>query len=510
MSILNKKNYSLLFRYGTSIIIVILALILTHLLSPLKNQTPFPLFFAAVMLSTWYGGLGPGLLATGLSAIVIDYFFLSHGYLLSIGLSGSVQLGIFVAVSIMISSLHYAKDKAEKESRENQEKFRVLLESAPDAVVIASREGLILIINAQTEFMFGYTGNELIGKDVSILLLKKLREIIPLDNPGLEGDLPLSPSGGLDLTVRRKNGREFPIGISVSQVRTEKADLVMCVIRDITERKRAEETNIKLIREQAARTEAEASMQQITGLYRQVGDANRALKLRIKELDDFTHVVSHDLKEPLRGIEAFSGFLLEDYSDILDDQGKRYLNFLKESAVRMKDLIHDLLTLASISQKAATIQEVDLNQILKKVESDLSFSIEQRGAEIRIESPLPTVNCDRVQISEVFKNIISNAIKFNAAVHPVVDIRVHEEADFYLFSVKDNGIGIDPRYADRIFQLFERLHPREEFPGTGAGLAICKKIIEGLDGRIWVESFPGDGSTFFFTIPIRVSKGDNL
>jgi light-regulated signal transduction histidine kinase (bacteriophytochrome) len=194
---------------------------------------------------------------------------------------------------------------------------------------------------------------------------------------------------------------------------------------------------------------------------------------------------------------------LEDYGPLLDEDGKRYVNFLKQAAVRMKDLIHDLLTLASISRKGQTTQTVDLNRILAQVQRDLEYSIQQKHAEIRVISSLPTVVCDPTQIGEVFKNLISNAVKFNTGTRPTVEIGCREEGDAYVISVADNGIGIDPRYTERIFGLFERLHPQEKFEGTGAGLAICKKVVEGGGGRIWVTSRPGEGSTFSFTIPKR-------
>lgn len=225
------------------------------------------------------------------------------------------------------------------------------------------------------------------------------------------------------------------------------------------------------------------------------------LEEKIREMDDFTHVVSHDLKEPLRGIEAFSTFLLEDYAPLLEERGQRYLRFLKSSSVRMASLINDLLVLASVSRKGPAFQKVDLHQILTSTQEDLNFSIKQKNAEIHLAASLPTVLGDPTRLGEIFKNLLSNAIKFNTAPSPKIEISAQEKDGAYLFTVKDNGIGIDSRYAEKIFGLFERLHKQEEFEGTGAGLAICKKVIEGYGGKIWVESEPQKGSVFYFTLP---------
>lgn len=225
------------------------------------------------------------------------------------------------------------------------------------------------------------------------------------------------------------------------------------------------------------------------------------LNHNMQGIDDFTRMLSHDLKEPLRGIEAFSSFLLEDYASRLDTQGRRYLNFLKESGTRMKKLIQDLLTLVSITQKGPRLDQVDLNVLLEQVKNDLGFAIQQKQVVFSNKAPLPTVCCDAIQIAEVFKNLISNAIKFNTAKPPHIEFMAQEEEEFYLLSVKDNGIGIEYSYQEQVLRPFERLHHRGEYEGTGIGLTICKKVVEKAGGKIWLESEAGIGSTFYFTLP---------
>lgn len=362
-----------------------------------------------------------------------------------------------------------------QEHKQAESRFRRLLEAAPDAIVIVNETGRIMLANAQAEKLFGYLREELLGRPIEILVPDRFQESHQKHRKGYHPDPRTRPMGtGLHLAGRRKGGEEFPVEISLSPLETENGALIISIIRDMTHQRRAEE---KL------RTQKEL------------------LEKKVQELDDFVHVVSHDLKEPLRGIEAFAGFLLEDYASLLDEQGKKYIQFLKGSAIRMTELIHDLLTLASISRKGPTFQKVDLTRVLADALRHLEFPIQRKRAEVTLPPSLPVLRTDRVLIGEVFKNLLSNAIKFNTSHPPKVEVALEEKEEVYLFSIRDNGIGIDPRYWELIFGLFERLHLQEEFEGTGAGLAICKKTIEGLGGKIWVESAPGEGSAFFFTLP---------
>lgn len=223
------------------------------------------------------------------------------------------------------------------------------------------------------------------------------------------------------------------------------------------------------------------------------------------ELEDFTYVVSHDLKEPLRGIEAFSAFLAEDYGGQLDDEGRRYVAVVRESAVRMKELIENLLELSRVGRQTGAVERVRIGEIVAGAVEELRYAIAEKHADVRPASDFPEVVCGPVRIKEVFKNLISNAIKFNDRPKPLVEVSWKPEGDFYRFEVRDDGIGIDPAYHDKVFQIFQRLERREDYPGSGAGLTICKKTVEMHGGRIGVESVAGEGSTFWFTLPANTS-----
>ncbi|MDP2980745.1 MAG: ATP-binding protein, partial [Candidatus Omnitrophota bacterium] len=234
----------------------------------------------------------------------------------------------------------------------------------------------------------------------------------------------------------------------------------------------------------------------------QLAEANEALGRTNKELDDFTYIVSHDLKEPLRGVKAFSKLLIEDYSGKLDDEGKEYLKTISDSSARMTRLIEDLLNLSRIGRIKNIEPGIDINEVLSDVKKNLVYALEEKKAELILKSDFPKVACDRIRISEVFSNLVSNAIKYTKKdTRPVIEIGWSDKKDSYEFYVKDNGIGIEKQYYDRVFQIFQRLHAKGEYEGTGAGLTIVKKIVENHGGKIRVESEIDAGSTFYFTLP---------
>jgi len=236
-------------------------------------------------------------------------------------------------------------------------------------------------------------------------------------------------------------------------------------------------------------------------LHQRLLAANARLEAKSQELEDFAYVVSHDLKEPLRGARALSQFLLDDYGDSLEGEGREYLLGIQEACDRMKQLIEDVLALSRLDRQEGPVEAVDLAEVIQDVLADLRQAIEEANAEVQVVTALPVVPCDRVHVQTVFANLIGNAIKFRSERPPLVEIGYSEQDGVDGFFVRDNGIGIAPEHHERIFGLFQRLHARDEYEGTGAGLAIVKKIIEQYGGRAWVESEAGRGSTFHFAIP---------
>jgi light-regulated signal transduction histidine kinase (bacteriophytochrome) len=270
-------------------------------------------------------------------------------------------------------------------------------------------------------------------------------------------------------------------------------------------RKRAErdeqrlaQVNQELVREIDQRQRAEAELQQTAA---ELARSNRELEL-------FASVASHDLQEPLRMVSSYLELLSQRYRGQLDERADRWINFAVDGAVRMKQLINDLLEFSRVGTRGKPFETTDCAQVFARATLNLQRTIEERGAEVT-SGPLPTLMADGGQLTQLLQNLIGNGIKFCKSGRPVVRVEAELRDGFWRFSVRDNGIGIDPQFAERIFVIFQRLHSREEYAGTGIGLAVCKKIVERHGGTIWVESQPGQGSTFYFTLPERQEGKDN-
>jgi len=352
--------------------------------------------------------------------------------------------------------------------------FRALLEFAPDAVVIVDRSARIVIVNRQAEEMFGYDREELLGKPIEALIPQRYHGAHVHHRDQYIHDPRTRPMGaGLELFARRKDGSEFQVEISLAPVSEGDDQLVVSIVRDVTDRKAVEAQ----LRESAAE-----------------------LRQSNAELEQFAYVASHDLQEPLRMVASYTQLLSRRYKGKLDDDADEFIGYAVDGATRMQALINDLLTYARAGTRERPMVLTDVASIVDSVIADLTPSITEANATVT-RSDLPTLVADPVQMTQLFQNLISNAIKFRGDTPPAVRVTAERDKHQWRFGIEDNGIGIAQEYADRIFVIFRRLHSRDEYPGTGIGLSICKKIVERHGGRIWVESRPGDGSTFFFTLP---------
>ncbi len=251
------------------------------------------------------------------------------------------------------------------------------------------------------------------------------------------------------------------------------AGLIYAVARDITERKESE----KMLRITAA----------------ELARSN-------DELSQFAYIASHDLQEPLRMVASFLQLVEKRYDSVLDAEGRNFIRFAVDGAKRMQSLIQDLLALSRVQTRAKPAERTDSAKVFREVMDDLQLAIAETGATITCDS-LPEVMADSTQLAQLFQNLLGNALKFRGKDPVRIQVRAQRRPEGWEFSVSDNGIGIEPQFFERIFGIFQRLHARTELPGTGIGLAVCKKIVERHGGRIWLESQPGCGSTFFFTIP---------
>jgi PAS domain S-box-containing protein len=316
----------------------------------------------------------------------------------------------------------------------------------------------------------------------------------------LTPDVALSGASPLWTVVEGQGGRidPTPDGDSLMAVPVRSKGTVVGILsltRRGAEPYRAE--HLRLVESIATLTELALDRVQ---LYDDIVAKSLEIESRNNDLDDFAYVVSHDLKEPLITIEGYSKILLGDYRHSLSDEGRQYLTSVLQSTARMKNLIEDLLTLSRIGRVTEAEETVPVGDLIQQVVDDLTFTIRERQAVVEVAAGMPTVRYNETHLGMVFRNLISNALKFNTAPHPTVRVGASEHEDHYEFSVADNGIGIAREHWEKIFGIFQRLHLREEFGGTGAGLTIVKKIIMSHNGRVWLESIEGKGTTFYFTV----------
>ena len=405
-----------------------------------------------------------------------------------IELSGRRKDGTEFPIEIMLSPLESAEGTlvtaairdisvrraAEKHLAQMEGRYRGLLEAAPDAMVVVNQIGEIVLLNVQAEIQFGYRRHELVGQKVKNIIPEGFAERLVADAlRSAEAALTQQMGTGIELIGRHKNGSNFPIEIMLSPLENAEETLVTAAIRDITTRKKAE-----------------------VHLLHKMEELNRSNE----ELGKFAYIASHDLQEPLRMVASYTQLLARRYKGKLDSDADEFISFAVDGASRMQRLIQDLLVYSRVGTKGQELLETSSEDSLHRALVNLGGAIEESGALVT-HDPLPSVMADETQLIQLFQNLVGNGIKYQSPGIPKVHISASKNGgDKWTFSVKDNGLGIDPQYFEKIFGMFQRLHKREEFAGTGIGLAICKKIVERHGGSISVESEPGHGATFSFAL----------
>jgi PAS domain S-box-containing protein len=474
------------------------------------------------------------------------------------------------------------------ERKRAEERFRIAVEAAPNAMLMIDQQRAITLVNRKAEDLFDYARDEMLGQPIEMLVPERYRAKHPGHVAAFLHQPRSRPMGaGRDLYGRRRDGTEVPIEIGLTPIETQDGTFTLASIIDITERKRAERAHehlaavveyshdailsktldgvitswnrgaerlfgytaeevvgrsVLLMVPDRCRGEQHASLQRIredqlvfpfetarlrkeggevdvsltlspirsssgeivgvSSIARDITELKRRdaeLKRSNAELEQFAYVASHDLQEPLRMVANYTELLAERYRGKLDERADKYIHYASDGARRMQTLVADLLAYSRVGSQGKPMVPVSPDAVLEDVLDSLEKRIREEGPSVAYSS-LPAVVADAGQLGQLFQNLIGNAIKFRSEAPPRVEVKVCPSGDRWLFSISDNGIGIDMKYADRVFQMFQRLHERGKYEGSGIGLAIAKRIVERHGGRLTVDSRLGAGSTFSFTL----------
>jgi PAS domain S-box-containing protein len=400
------------------------------------------------------------------------------------------KVAVFVELSRGNAKLQKQADALRTQAevlQKAEQKFRSLLEAAPDAMVVCRENGEIVMVNSQTEILFNSQRDKLISRNIRSLVPSWEYQFRPGWDDGFAAPKVQPVQRGIELQAFPEGRDPFQAEFSFSPLHTEEGAVVTCSIRDISERKKTEER----IRELN------------TNLEQRVLERTEALMRSNEELQQFAYVASHDLQEPLRTVSIYAQLLAKRFHGQLAGDADQFIRFIVEGSERMEKLIHDLLDFSRVDARGADFfTRTNCDEALNDAIRNLHSLIEESGAVVT-RGQLPWVTGDPVQLTRLFQNLMVNSIKYRTQEVPRIHVNAQNQRGQWLFSMRDNGIGIEPQYAEKIFGIFKCLQPRDKTSGSGMGLAICRKIVSRHEGRIWVESSLGKGATFYFTLPSK-------
>jgi PAS domain S-box-containing protein len=466
--------------YVIAVALIALASLVRWQIPSVFAGTPYLAFYPAVVAAAAIGGLGPGLVATVATALAVDLLF--TGELGQSNLHDPVQLArtcvFLLGGSTMSVVAGMMRASRARERQLAEDRIRLLVEGVREyAIVMLDPHGNVASWNTGAQRIKGYSADQIVGRHFSCFYPP---EDVAAGKPQRELAIAAEQGQFAEEGWRiRRDGSRFWASVTLTAIRSSNGQLQGFgkVTRDMTEQKEAEQ---------------------------KVQQAVNELSRSNAELQQFAYVASHDLQEPLRAITGCVQLLQHRFQGKLDARGDEFINHAVEGATRMKALITDLLEYSRAGTAPTASRPTDLNRVFQAALRNLQTAIAEKKATVTSDQ-LPTLVADETRLMQVLQNLIGNALKFTGETPPQIHVGAKHVDGAWQFSVRDNGIGIEPQYAERIFGVFQRLHARREYPGTGIGLAICKRVVERHGGRIWVESEPGKGSTFHFLISERSS-----
>jgi PAS domain S-box-containing protein len=480
----SSKVPSAILRYGFGVVSVALVLVLGLLLQHYKfRNVELPLFLFAIALTAWYAGKGPAALSIVLASLCYDYFFLPPIYSFDVTIADIPAFVILVSFAALIAGFGAVRRRIEGQLRiELVERTQQasLLNLTYDAILVRDMNAVISYWNRGAEELYGWTARQAIGKPSYDLL----QTVFPAPLADIESELLRTGRWEGELKQTKPDGSRVVILSRWSLRRDEEARpaAILETNNDITFRKHRED-EIERLNQELQRRSAE------------LAGSN-------KELEAFAYSVSHDLRAPLRHMAGYAELLQKNAASILDEKGKRYMMTIQESAKRMGVLIDDLLAFSRIGRAETRETMVSLEQLVREAQSEVRQETVGRNITWRI-GPLPDLHGDRSMLRLALVNLISNAVKFTRTrPEPVIEIGSTEERkNGVVVFVRDNGVGFDMKYIDKLFGVFQRLHRTEEFEGTGIGLATVQRIVHRHGGQVWAEGLVGTGATFYLSFP---------